>query len=113
MEQRKLPNTTLIIVLSIASIVLCWCYGVLGIILSVIALILANNSSKLFNANPEMYTDYGAIKTGKVLAIIGLVLNILVILMFLWVISILGWDALMSGDEELIKERMEDYLNNQ
>lgn len=113
MEQRKLPNTTLIIVLGIASIVLCWCYGILGIILSVVALILANQSAKLFNANPEMYTDYSSVKTGKVLAIIGLVLNILVILMFLWVISIIGWDAIMSQDEELIRERMEDYLNNQ
>ncbi|MEJ1223399.1 CCC motif membrane protein [Sediminicola sp. 1XM1-17] len=113
MEQHKLPNATLIIVLSIASIVLCWCYGILGLILSVIALILANKSANLFKANPEMYTDYNSVKTGKVLAIIGLVLNIMVILMFIWVISIIGWDAIMSQDEELIRERMEDYLNNQ
>ncbi len=109
MEQQKLPNTTMIIILSIASIVLCWCYGLLGLILAVIALILANKSANLYKASPELYSDYSSIKTGKILAIIGLVLNILFILMIVWAISILGWDALQ--DEELMRERMEDMMN--
>ncbi|ALM07543.1 membrane protein [Sediminicola sp. YIK13] len=109
MEQQKLPNATMIIVLSIASIVLCWCYGLLGLILAVIALILANKSVNLYKTSPELYIDYSTIKTGKVLAIIGLVLNILFILMIVWIIAMVGWDALQ--DEELMRERMEDIMN--
>ena len=111
MEQQKLPNTTLIIVLSIASILLCWCYGILGIILSVVALILANTSKKVYVQNPELYSDYGTVKTGRVIAIIGLILSLLTILFFVWIISIVGWDLLMSQDQELIQERMNDYFN--
>tara|TARA_R110002051_G_scaffold89239_1_gene157346 strand:- start:11 stop:343 length:333 start_codon:yes stop_codon:yes gene_type:complete len=109
MEQQKLPNATLIIVLSIASIVLCCFYGLLGIILSIIAIILANKSIQQYNTNPQDYSNYSSIKTGKTIAIVGLVINILVLLFFIWFISVIGWDALQ--DEELMQERMEDLMN--
>jgi hypothetical protein len=112
MEQQKLPNVTLILVLGIASILLCWCYGILGLILSVIGLILAMNSSKTYNANPQDYTNYTALKTAKIVSIIGLVLNILFIVFLIWFIMWIGWDVIMSQDQELIQERMNDLLNN-
>lgn len=111
MEQQKLPNTGAIIGLSIASILLCWCYGVLGLLLSIVALILASKATKLYNEDPEAYTDIKTVKTGKVLAIIGIILNILFLLAIVWVISIIGLDALQ--DEELMRERMEEYMSNQ
>lgn len=109
MEQQKLPNATLILVLSIASIVLCCFYGLLGIILSIIAIILANKSIQQYNINPQDYSNYNSIKTGKIIAIVGLVINIMVLLFFIWIISVVGWDALQ--DEELMRERMEDLMN--
>ncbi|TMM53930.1 DUF4190 domain-containing protein [Maribacter algarum] len=110
MEQQKLPNVTVIIVLGIASIIFCWCYGVLGLLLSIVALVLAAGSKKVYLEGPENYSDYGGLKTGKIIAIIGLILNVLVLLFFVWIISALGWDVLQSGDEELIMERMEELL---
>ncbi|MDO1514186.1 CCC motif membrane protein [Maribacter confluentis] len=111
MEQQKLPNVTLILVLGIASIILCWCYGILGLILSIIGLVLALNTTKLYNANPNDYTNYSALKTAKLVTIIGLVLNILFLLFMIWFIMWIGWDVIMSQDQELIQERMNELLN--
>lgn len=110
MEEQKLPNVTVILVLGIASIVLCWCYGVLGLILSIVGIVLAANSKKTYLQNPENYSDYGTLKTAKVIAIIGLVLNIIVILFLVWFISLIGWEVLLSGDEELMREKMEELM---
>ncbi|WP_298480290.1 CCC motif membrane protein [uncultured Maribacter sp.] len=110
MDQQKLPNTGAIIGLSIASILLCWCYGVLGLLLAIVALILAIKSTKLYNAEPELYSDFNSVKTGKILAIIGIVLNLLFLLFCVWFIfSIIGLDALEN--EELMRERVEEYFN--
>lgn len=110
MEQQKLPNVTVILVLGIASIILCWCYGVLGLILSAVALVLAAGSKKTYLQNPENYADFGALKTAKVIAIIGLVLNVIFLLLMIWMVSVLGWDVIQSGDEELMRERIEELL---
>ena len=111
MEQQKLPNTGAVIGLSIASILLCWCYGVLGILLSIVALVLASKATKIYQADPKAYHDFNTLKTGKILAIIGLVLNVLFIVFLAWfVFSVIGLDAIQ--DEELMRERMEEYLSN-
>lgn len=110
MEEQKLPNVTVILVLGIASIVLCWCYGILGLILSIIGIVLASNSKKTYLKDPENYSDYGTLKTAKVIAIVGLVLNLIVILLLVWFISLVGLEVLQSGDEELIREKMEELM---
>lgn len=110
MEQEKLPNVSIIIGLSIASILLCWCYGVVGLILSIIGIILAASSTKKYKENPEMYSNVNGLKTAKVLAIVSLIMNLIVIGLVIWLFSQLGWDVLQSGDQELIQERMEELL---
>lgn len=110
MEQQKLPNVTLVIGLGVASILLCWCYGILGLILSAIALVIAANSKKVYVQQPELYSDYGSLKTAKVIAIIGLILNLLFLAFMAWFVIQVGWEVLQSGDEELMRERMEDLL---
>jgi hypothetical protein len=42
--------------MGIISIALCWCYGVVGITLGIISLVLASKSKKLYKAEPEKYT---------------------------------------------------------
>lgn len=111
MEEQKLPNVTIILVLGIASILLCWCYGILGLILSVVGLILAMNSTKTYKESPEDYTNYGALKTAKLINIIGLVLNILFILFIAGFIALIGWDVLESQDPELMQEKINDLMN--
>jgi hypothetical protein len=105
MEQQQLPNATLILVFGILSIVTCCCYGVIGLILGIVALILASKATKVYAENPELYTGYQNVKTGKILAIIGIVLNVLFAIYVIWVISVLGWDVLQ--DPDLLREQLE------
>ncbi|MBC8768068.1 DUF4190 domain-containing protein [Arenibacter sp. BSSL-BM3] len=110
MEQQKLPNATLILVFGIISIVTCCCYGIIGLIFGIIGLILANKATNLYALDPSIYEGYNNVKLGRTLSIIGIILNVLVVIFFIWIISIIGWDALQN--EELMRERMEDYFQN-
>ena len=83
-----LPNSSTVLVLGIVSIVLCWCHGIIGLILAIIALVLANKDLALYSQNPELYTQssYNNLKSGRTIAIIGLVLAGL---FFLLIVSLL------------------------
>nr|WP_299384262.1 CCC motif membrane protein [Allomuricauda sp.] len=105
MEKQKLPNSTLILVFGIVSIVTCCCYGVLGLIFGIIALVLANKATKLYMESPEIYDGYGNVKTGKILAIIGIVLNVLYLGYTIFLFSTIG----MEGIQEMQREIMEQY----
>lgn len=108
MEQQKLPNSTLILVLGILSIPTCCCYGVLGLILGIVAIVLANKAAKIYAENPEGYTGFQNVKTGKILAIIGIVLAVLYIIFAITMISMFGWETLQ--DQELLQERLQDFM---
>jgi hypothetical protein len=51
---------------------LSFCYGIFGIVLGIIALVLSNKDLKLFNANPELYTGIQNLRAGRICGIIGL-----------------------------------------
>ncbi len=108
MEQQKLPNATLILVFGILSIVTCCCYGVLGLIFGIVALVLANKAISLYKENPELYSDYGNVKTGKILAIIGIVLSLLFIIYLIVMISYFGLEGLQN--QEMMQEKLEELL---
>ncbi|MBT9190135.1 MULTISPECIES: CCC motif membrane protein [Zobellia] len=108
MEQHKLPNATLILVFGILSIVTCCCYGILGLIFGIVALVLAKKATAVYLENPENYTDYGNVKTGKILAIIGIVLSVLYLLMTIGMIAFFGFDEMQ--DPEMMREKMEELL---
>lgn len=107
MENQKLPNATAVLVLGILSILTCICYGG-GLIFGIIALVLAAKDVKIYRLTPENFTNYQSLNVGRILAIIGLVLSVLMIVMIVWVVSIVGMDAL--GNEDLARERMQDYF---
>ena len=67
MEQQKLPNSTLILVFGIISIVTCCCYGVLGLIFGIIAIVMAKKATQTYLESPEQYSGYQNVKTGKIL----------------------------------------------
>ena len=106
MENQKLPNATAVLVLGILSILFCWCYGIIGIILSVIALVLANKDTNLYKINPELYSNYGNLNAGRIMAIIGLILNVLFLAYMVWLISYIGLDNLSDP------ERLQDIMKN-
>ena len=107
MEQQKLPNATLILVFGIVSIVTCCCYGVIGLVFGIIALVLANKAMKLYAENPEIYEGIQNVKTGRILAIIGIVLNVIYLLLNIAMIATFGWENMQ--DPERIREILEQY----
>ncbi len=108
MEKQKLPNATAVIILGILSILTCCCYGILGIILGVIALVLAKKDAQLYLENPELYSNYANIKTGKVLAYIGLVLSFIYLLLVIWMIATFGFEGMQN--QELMQEQIREML---
>ena len=95
--QQSLPNATGVLVLGILSIVFCFCYGIIGITLGIIGLIMANKAIKLYMASPETYTEgsYKNVKAGKVCAIVGLCLSSLWIVIL--IIYVVFFAAVIGG----------------
>jgi hypothetical protein len=90
--QQILPNSTAVLVLGIISIVGCFCYGLVGLILGIIALVLAGKAGALYQQNPGMYSEasFKNMKAGKVCAIVGLSLSAACLLFMIIYLCILG-----------------------
>ena len=85
------PHANLILSFGIISIVTCCCCsGILGIVFSIIAIILAVKSKKEFTCNSDLYNEntFGKVNAGKTCAIIGLILGILMFAIAMIVISL-------------------------
>ena len=97
-QQIPLPNATAVLVLGIVSIVGCACYGLVGLICSIIALVLAKKDLQLYASNPEAYTaaSYGNLKSGRICAIVGLSLSALAFLFGLIYFLLVGSLVLSS-----------------
>jgi len=87
---ENLPNSRLILVLGILSIVFCWWHfiSVVGIALGILTLILARKEIVLYETNPGRFSliSFNNVKTGRICAIIGLVISVIVfffVLMFI------------------------------
>jgi len=109
MEQQKLPNATISLVLGIISFVAC-CFssGMGGLILSGIALHLANKDQKLYLENPDDYYNYSQVKTARTVAIVGLILSAIIALMLIGMLIYFGG---FEGYKEYVEEQMELYQN--
>lgn len=104
MEKQTVPNSTLILVFGILSIVTCCCGGIFGLIFGIVALVLAKKAKQIYFADPELYTGYNNVKTGRILAIIGIVLSAIYLIYNIVLISIYGWDGLQQMTEEMIRD---------
>ncbi|MGV7106784.1 CCC motif membrane protein [Flavobacterium sp. U410] len=111
MENQKLPNATGVLILGIVSLFGCCCYGILGIILGIIALILAAKDTRLYNENPELYSNYNNLKVGKILAIIGLIISIIWLLIIVWIVVNFGFEVLK--DDQLLQYKLNEYFGLQ
>jgi hypothetical protein len=110
MEKQQLPNSTLILVFGILSIVTCCCYGILGLILGIVTLVLAKKATAIYAEDPELYSGFQNVKTGKILAIIGIVLSALYLFMTIAMISTFGWETMQ--DQELMQERIQEMIGS-
>lgn len=106
MEQQKLPNATISLVLGIISFIACCCsMGIGGVIFSGIALILANKDLKLYKEQPELYSNYSQLNTARIIAIIGLALAAVTMIYTIYNIQAMGgWDAYVETIQKAIEE---------
>ncbi|MFD1096206.1 CCC motif membrane protein [Salegentibacter chungangensis] len=105
MERQELHNSTLILVFGILSILGCCFYGVLGIIFGIITLVMARRASRVYYTNPDIYTGYNNVKTGRILAIIGIVLSIIFFIFTIAAFIIYGgFEGIESMQEEILRE---------
>lgn len=103
MEKQKLPNSTLILIFGIVSIVTCCCYGI-GVIFGIVAIVMAGTATKVYMENPEQYSGFQNVKTGKILSIIGIILSAIYLAYTIYLFSTIGMDGIMNMNEELMRE---------
>ena len=108
MEKQSLPNATLILVFGILSILTCCCYGVLGLIFGVLAVVMAKRAKAVYLAEPELYKDYNNVKTGRILGIIGIILSAVYLILLIVMIATYGWEGL----QEMSRQWMESGTIN-
>lgn len=89
-SNRSLPNTTAVFVLGIVSILLS-CFFI-GLLPGIIGLLLSREGRGLHKTNPNLYKDYGLLKAGFILSIIGVSISALyAIFMLTLIIFQLGY----------------------
>jgi hypothetical protein len=106
--QQTLPNATIVLVLGILSILTCCCYGIIGLVLGIVAMVLSKKDRAAYAANPGAYTEgsYKNLNAGRVCAIIGLILNIIYLLLTIICIAIFGWAAM--SDPNAVRSMLEN-----
>lgn len=105
-QRQDLPNSTLILIFGILSIIGCCCYGILGLVFGIIAVVMAQKAKEIYTANPEMYFGYQNVRTGKILALIGIILSAIVLIIGIAALIIFGG---LAGIEEMQQEMIEQY----
>tara|TARA_B100000809_G_C15054128_1_gene500065 strand:- start:596 stop:928 length:333 start_codon:yes stop_codon:yes gene_type:complete len=108
MTEKKLPNGKLISLFGLLSCTL-FCFGGIAIIFAIVAFVLARKSEKLYQQHPNEYSNIGGIKKGKVIAIIGLILNVIIIGITIWTLATIGWDA---WSDEFVRKFNEGVQSN-
>lgn len=94
MEQRNLPNATASLVLGILSIPSCFCYGLLGLALGIIAIILGKKAKKVYAEDPNTYSGIGNANAGYITGIVGVILGALYLILIVFLIATIGWAGL-------------------
>lgn len=88
-RQSSLPNSVAVLVLGILSIPSCMCYGILGVLLALIALILYRQDKARYNENKLLWKEgsYNNLIAGKVCAIIGLTISLIYLIVLAFVMT--------------------------
>nr|WP_321222667.1 CCC motif membrane protein [uncultured Psychroserpens sp.] len=112
MENQKLPNATISMVLAILSFIGCCCTnGIGGLILSGVALFLVKKDEKTYAENPELYSNFQQVKTAKIIAIIGLVLSAIITLVLVYLLATGQYDEMTQQYMQMIEEMQQQQQN--
>lgn len=104
MEKQTLPNSTLILVFGILSIVGCCCYGVLGLIFGIIALFMSKKAKATYLENPEIYKGYKNVEAGRIMSIIGVILSVLYFAWFIYLLVSGRFEESMEETRRLLEQ---------
>lgn len=95
-KQQDLPNSTTILVLGILSLIFCWCYGIIGLILGIVTVSMASSQRKLYLESPSVYTEssFRNINSGRVCGIIAICISAFILV--IWFFVVLGIFSLVA-----------------
>jgi hypothetical protein len=92
-NEENLPNYIGVLTLGICSIIpgSC-CYGIVGIICGIIALVLSSKSKKLLKEDPNRYSEKSKslTKAGRICAIVGISISAIYIIVIVVYLVFLG-----------------------
>lgn len=100
----KLPNSTTVIILGIFSILTCCCWGIIGLILGIIGLVMAKKDTALYNSNPNQYTGIQNINTGRILCIIGIILSAIYFVYIVYLLATFGYSGMMEMNQNYLEQ---------
>lgn len=107
MEKQKLPNEQAVMILGILSFIGCCCTnGVLGLVLSGIGLYLANQSEKLYQANPDQY-NLGSLNTWKIVNIVSFAISAVFVIYLIYLLA----SGKYAESNERVLEMLEQFQN--
>lgn len=97
MNEQKLPNAQTVLILGIVAVVgTCCCNGIVGVICGIIGLNMYTKDNALYQANPNLYSDYNNLSTGRILCIIGIALGAVSTIYTIYVLSTIGFAGYME-----------------
>jgi M penetrans paralogue family 26 len=99
-QRPQLPNATATLVLGICSIVGCFCYGVVGIICGVIALVISREGVQMHKADPGAYAGWQNMNAGRICAFIGIGLSLLYLILVVFIGTQMPWQEIMEQARE-------------
>lgn len=67
-------------------------------------MVMSKKANALYLANPEQYSGYQNVKTGKILSIIGIILSVIYLGYVIFLFATLGMDGVMNMNEEFMRE---------
>lgn len=115
-QNKKLPNATAVLVLGILSICFCAAWGIPGLAMGIIALVLFKKDKALYETDPEAYEQsFKNSNAGKICAIVGISLSaftlLFIIIYFVIIGSIFGafFGALNEVSKHNRNHRYEEY----
>lgn len=105
MENQKLPNASAVLILGILANLTCCCWGV-GIVLGIIAMVLAKKDLALYNQDPKSYQKQGFnnINTGRILAIVGIILSTIYLIFAIYINTAYTEQELIDMQQNLLEK---------
>ncbi len=93
-QKPNVPNAVAALVLGILSIITS-CY-IIGLVLGIIGLVLANKGRQAYQETPDAYNGYGMLNAGRIMSIIGICLGGLWTLYWI-IVAVIGVGMGLAG----------------